>query len=109
MLYEVITYSGELPCAYVELIDGGSVSAEELMAFAAENVGERAARPDYVEIVDELPKTAVGKIFKPELRKRAIARIYQAALAEAGIAAAVSVVEDPRLGLVAELSSYNFV
>ncbi len=98
------SYSGELPCAYVELIDGGSVSAEELMAFAAENVGERAARPDYVEIVDELPKTAVGKIFKPELRKRAIARIYQAALAEAGIAAAVSVVEDPRLGLVAELS-----
>ena len=34
--------------------------------------------------MDELPKTAVGKVFKPGLRKRAITRVYNAALKEAG-------------------------
>ncbi|MFN3616037.1 MAG: acyl-CoA synthetase, partial [Rubrimonas sp.] len=58
-------HSGETPCAYVELRAGATVTAEELKAFAAERVGERAARPVHVEILDELPKTAVGKVFKP--------------------------------------------
>jgi len=101
------SYAGELPCAYVELVSGGQVTAEELKAFAAENLGERAARPDYVEIMDELPKTAVGKIYKPSLRKSAIARIYGEALAEAGVAASITVVEDPRLGLVAEVAALS--
>lgn len=46
----------------------------------------------------KLPKTAVGKIFKPDLRRMAIARVYDAALAEAGIAARVSeVIKDKKL------------
>ena len=54
----------------------------------------------------ELPKTAVGKVFKPDLRRRAIARVFDAALAAAGSAARVAaVVEDRRLGLVAELAA----
>lgn len=98
-------YSGEKPCAYVELCEGPTVSGDELKAFAAEHIGERAARPTYIEIVAELPKTAVGKVFKPALRKSAIARVYEAALAEAGVSATVSVVEDPKLGLVAEVAA----
>ena len=97
-------YAGELPCAYVELVESGEVSGEELQAFAAGHVGERAARPVHVEVLDELPKTAVGKVFKPALRKRAIKRVYCAALKEAGIEAAIDVVEDTRLGLVAEIA-----
>ncbi len=97
-------YSGEKPCAYVELVEGATVTSDELKAFAAENVGERAARPDYIEIIDDLPKTAVGKVFKPALRKMAIARIFGAALTEAGVDAEIRVVEDKRLGLTAEIS-----
>jgi fatty-acyl-CoA synthase len=39
--------------------------------WAAEHVPERAAAPRHVEIVDEIPLTAVGKPYKAELRRRA--------------------------------------
>jgi len=69
-----------------------------------EHVEERAAVPKYVEIVDELPKTAVGKILKNDLRKMAIKRVYTAALAEAGLDVVVNeVVEHKKKGLVAQL------
>jgi acyl-CoA synthetase (AMP-forming)/AMP-acid ligase II len=97
-------FAGELPCAYVELVAGASVTPEDLISHCAEHVHERAARPKHIEVLDELPKTAVGKVFKPDLRKRAITRIYDAALADAGVAASVSeVVEDKKRGLVARL------
>ena len=97
-------HAGEIPCVYVELTDGGAVTVDELMAFCAKNIHERAAHPKYVEILDELPKTAVGKIFKPDLRKRAIMRIYNAALANADVAAEVKeVIEDKKRGLVAQV------
>ncbi|MEK6204487.1 MAG: acyl-CoA synthetase, partial [Amylibacter sp.] len=51
-----------------------------------------------------LPKTAVGKIFKPDLRKAAITRIYNAALVDAGLDVHVSkVIESKKRGLVAQL------
>jgi fatty-acyl-CoA synthase len=96
--------AGEIPCAYVELVGGGTATPDELLDFARAHVTERAAVPHYVEIVETLPKSAVGKVLKNELRKSAIARIYADALAEAGIAAEVAaVIEDKKLGLVAEL------
>lgn len=99
------SYAGELPCAYVELVDGADVTTEALMEFTTAHVQEKAARPKHIEILDELPKTAVGKVFKPDLRKRAITRIYDATLAEAGLEARVqSVVEDKKRGLVAKLT-----
>jgi acyl-CoA synthetase (AMP-forming)/AMP-acid ligase II len=97
-------HSGELPCAYVELADDATVTTEELMAFAREKVPENAAVPKYIEVMDELPKTAVGKIFKPDLRKMAITRVYGAALAKAGIDAEIEVVEDKARGLVARVT-----
>ncbi len=96
--------AGELPCAYVELIYGATVTLDDLMAFAKEHVHERAAVPKYMEIMDELPKTAVGKIFKPDLRKAAISRIYNAALVDAGLDVhVVRVIESKKRGLVAQL------
>ncbi len=94
-------YAGELPCAYVELIEGATVTTEELSAFASETVSEHAARPVSITVMQELPKTAVGKIFKPDLRKEAIARVFGAALDEAGVKATISVADDKKLGLVA--------
>lgn len=99
-------HSGELPCAYVELVAGATATAEELMAHAHKHIHERAAYPKHVEILDELPKTAVGKVFKPDLRKSAITRVYNAALEEAGVAARVtSVVDDKKRGLVAHIDA----
>lgn len=95
-------HSGELPCAYVELVKNASVTVEELNSYASDHIAERAALPKHIEILSELPKTAVGKVFKPDLRRRAVTRIYDAALADAGIDAFVeAVVEDKKRGLVA--------
>ena len=77
-------HAGELPCAYVELVKDAKVTVEELMAHAEKHIIERAALPKYIEILPELPKTAVGKVFKPDLRRMAITRIYDAALKKAG-------------------------
>jgi acyl-CoA synthetase (AMP-forming)/AMP-acid ligase II len=98
-------FAGELPCAYVELVAGASVTAEELMAYAATHVHERAAHPKHIEILPELPKTAVGKVFKPDLRKSAITRVFNAALQAAEVSArVVSVTEDKKRGLVAHVA-----
>ena len=97
-------YSGEIPCAYVELVAGGKTTPAELLAYAKTHIHEKAALPKHIEILDELPKTAVGKVFKPDLRKRAITRIYDKALADAGHNAVVAeVVDDKKRGLVARL------
>lgn len=98
-------HAGELPAAYVELVKGATVAVEELMDFAGQHIHERAAVPKHIEILPELPKTAVGKVFKPDLRRMAITRIYDAELAKAGVPARVAaVVEDKKRGLVARLS-----
>ncbi|MDB4122293.1 acyl-CoA synthetase [Octadecabacter sp.] len=98
-------HAGEVPAAFVELTDVATVTVDALMEFAKKHIHERAAYPKYLEIMDELPKTAVGKIFKPDLRKSAITRVYNAALDKAGVGAQVTgVVEDKKLGLVAQLS-----
>ncbi len=99
------SFAGELPCVYVELVDGAEASVKELIAFANEHVHERAARPKHLEIMDELPKTAVGKVFKPDLRKMAITRVYNEALSKAGHDAEVTrVVDSKKRGLVAQIT-----
>ncbi|GGL66349.1 hypothetical protein GCM10011392_21130 [Wenxinia marina] len=88
----------------MELVSGATVTEAELMSYAQERIHERAAHPKYLEILDELPKTAVGKIFKPDLRRRAISRVYGKALSDAGLAAEVDdVYEDRTRGLVARV------
>ena len=97
-------HAGELPCAFVELVEGADVTAEELKDFCIQNVTERAAHPKHLEILDELPKTAVGKVFKPDLRKSSIIRVYNEALASASCdATVVAVVDDKKRGLIAQI------
>ena len=74
-------HSGEVPVAFVALSPGSELTVEALNAWAAERVPERAAAPERVEIVDAIPLTAVGKPFKPELRRRAAEQAARAALA----------------------------
>ncbi|APX15244.1 acyl-CoA synthetase [Phaeobacter inhibens] len=97
-------HAGEVPCAFVELVDGATVTPDELLAYCQIHVHERAAIPKNVTVMDELPKTAVGKVFKPDLRKNAITRIYNDALLKAGLPARVEhVVDDKGRGLVAQV------
>ncbi len=57
---------GETPCAFVELKDGEDVSAEDLIAFARDNLAAFKC-PRHV-VFRELPKTSTGKIQKFKLR-----------------------------------------
>ena len=58
-----------------------TVAADELRAWAAARVPEPAAAPKRVDVVDAIPLTAVGKPFKPELRRRAAEDAARDALA----------------------------
>jgi len=60
---------GEAPHAFVVLKTGAAASADELRAFARDHLAHFKA-PHTVTFVDELPKTATGKIQKFVLRGR---------------------------------------
>ena len=77
--------SGEVPVAFVTLATGTERTSDELEAWAADHVPERAAAPKHVEIVEEIPLTSVGKPYKPELRRRAAEQAARDALAETGL------------------------
>ena len=61
-------YAGELPVCFVELRPGASVSEQELRDHAEATIGERPAWPKQINIVETIPLTSVGKIYKPQLR-----------------------------------------
>jgi len=77
-------HAGEVPVAYVEVSQGASLSQQQIMQWARDNIGERAALPKEIHIVDQIPLTAVGKIFKPALRWDATRRIYETELEKLG-------------------------
>jgi fatty-acyl-CoA synthase len=68
-------YTGELPMCYVALRPGAQATAEELLAFAQPLIAERPAWPKHIVIVEAIPTTGVGKIFKPQLRCDAVRRV----------------------------------
>ena len=60
---------GETPVAFVVLRPGQSVSVETLMAWVNQRVG-KTQRLAAVHLLDELPRSAIGKVLKRELRDR---------------------------------------
>ncbi len=71
-------YAGELPVLFATLVPGASASEEELLAFAAARVDEGPARPKSVTIIDVMPVTNVGKLYKPALRLKAAQAVVAA-------------------------------
>lgn len=61
-------YAGELPVCFVELRPGVEASVEVLQAHAQNTIDERPAWPKQIFIVETIPLTTVGKIYKPSLR-----------------------------------------
>lgn len=87
-------YAGELPVCFLVLRPGATVAHEELLQFIAERVPERPARPKEIHVIDALPVTGVGKIFKPALRRDAALRVATAEL-EGVPCAALEAVDGP--------------
>jgi fatty-acyl-CoA synthase len=81
-------HAGEVPVAYVTVADGAAVTEDELRTWAAAHVPEPAAAPRRLDVVDAIPLTTVGKVFKPELRRRAAEGAAREALA--GLATGVA-------------------
>ena len=77
-------HAGEVPLAYVQLQEGSDLTAEKILEHLKKTVGERAAIPKEVILIDEVPLTPVGKIFKPALRWDAIRRVYEKELEAVG-------------------------
>jgi len=96
-------HAGEVPICYVVLREGAAAGEAELLDFARREVPERAAVPVRIGVLPQMPVTAVGKIFKPTLRHRAIENVYGAALAKRGIAAIVSAGPDPAHGTLVRI------
>lgn len=99
-------HAGEVPVAYVQLKAGGTALAEELLAFAGTAIPERAAWPKAVRLIDSLPTTGVGKIFKPALSMREIEDVIRTEAAATGVdLAALEVIQDSRRGLLARIDA----
>ena len=75
-------YAGELPVAFVQRKPGVVATADDILGFVREHSPERAATPVQLYFVDALPLTAVGKVFKPALRRDAAQRAVTRLLAD---------------------------
>jgi fatty-acyl-CoA synthase len=71
-------YAGELPVAFATLLPGATATEAELLAFTAQRVDEAPAKPRSITILEHMPVTNVGKIYKPELRTLATGAVVQA-------------------------------
>jgi acyl-CoA synthetase (AMP-forming)/AMP-acid ligase II len=75
-------YAGELPVVYLALRPDASASVEDLHEHARATIAERPAWPREIYVLDALPMTPVGKLFKPDLRIDAARRMVESLLAE---------------------------
>jgi fatty-acyl-CoA synthase len=98
-------HAGEVPAAFVTLKPGVQLPPQVLLGEVAPRVYERPAVPRRVVVLDALPMTAVGKVYKPALRVRAIGlklrEVFEAVAPGLGIEVAVS---EKAGGFVAEAS-----
>jgi fatty-acyl-CoA synthase len=78
-------HSGEVPVAYIVPAGPGRVDEANLLAWAADAIGEPATRPKHIHPIDAIPVTEVGKHFKPALAADAAVRAITEALAAAGL------------------------
>lgn len=93
--------AGELPVAYVQTTDGPEVTSDEIIAFAYAQIPEQAAVPKDIIFIDEMPVTAVGKIYKRALNVMEIKFVVRREAENLGIRlTSLDVTQDPSKGLV---------
>ena len=65
-------YAGEVPILFVVPSPGQTIDLPALEQHLERHIMEPPAKPKRVVVLDRLPVTAVGKIFKPDLRDLAV-------------------------------------
>jgi long-chain acyl-CoA synthetase len=70
-------YSGERVKAYVVLKEGQKATEQEIIDYCKEKLVKYKV-PKYIEFTDQLPKSAVGKILRKELRAMELAKRKEA-------------------------------
>lgn len=65
-------YAGEVPVLFVVPAPNRAIDLGELQAHIEQNIHEPPAKPKRVVLLEALPVTAVGKVFKPALRDLAV-------------------------------------
>jgi len=100
-------HAGEIPVAFVQLQEKADLAPDQILEYLKAEIGEKAAVPKEIRIIDEIPLTPVGKIFKPALRWQAIQRVYRTELEVLGASVEkveISVGEDKVHGSLAAIN-----
>jgi fatty-acyl-CoA synthase len=103
-------YAGEVPILFVVAAPGQTIDLSSLEQHLERNVMEPPAKPRRVVVLDRLPVTAVGKIFKPALRDLAIeekVRLEIERLFGKGAAADIEVGKDEKLNTCVKIVVYG--
>jgi fatty-acyl-CoA synthase len=100
-------HSGEIPVAFVVVKDKPQTTSSELLEYCQKHISERAAIPKRIEILDSLPITAVGKVFKPLLRNSATEFSVNVLFEAHDISAQVKSEFDPEKGQVVHIQLSN--
>ena len=93
-------YAGEVPILFVVAAPGQAIDIDALQAHLERNIMEPPAKPKRVVVLEGLPVTAVGKIFKPALRDLAIKEKAQLEIERVfghGASADINVDQDEKL------------
>ncbi|WP_310235178.1 acyl-CoA synthetase [Rhizobium miluonense] len=99
-------HAGEIPVLYVQLAPDARASEVELLSHAIARIPERAAYPKSIKILERLPTTAVGKIFKPGLVSLEIEDVVRQEATEVGATIhSLSVAQEPKRGMVVRIEA----
>jgi fatty-acyl-CoA synthase len=100
-------YAGEVPILFVVPSPGQTIDLPQLRDHLERNVNEPPARPKRVVLLEALPVTAVGKIFKPSLRDLAVREKVRTEIDRIfgpDIAADIRVEKDARLNTLVHIT-----
>ncbi len=64
-------YAGEVPVLFLTVNDPSRFDLPSFREYMKDHVHEPPAKPKHIFVMDEIPVTGVGKIFKPKLRQLA--------------------------------------
>jgi fatty-acyl-CoA synthase len=83
---------------------GSKTTEAELIEYLWHEIDEKLALPKHLHIMNELPLTAVGKVYKPALKRLAVKEAIEEALRMAEVSVrTVEVVDDPNQGIKVQI------
>ena len=101
------SYAGEVPILFVVPSPSRTIDLAQLQDHLERNVNEPPAKPKRVVLLESLPVTAVGKVFKPALRDLAVREKVRAEIDRifgAATRANIHVEKDDKLNTVVRIS-----